>query len=131
MPKKKPNQIDILVGRNVRLYRLNAKLSQTALGERIGVTFQQVQKYERGSNRVGASRLTQIATALGVPITAFFEGIKHSPTAEATADMPLDLIADAQALKLAKAFAEISDVALRRTIVQFVRQIAQKVESPK
>jgi transcriptional regulator with XRE-family HTH domain len=130
MPKKKPNQIDVLVGRNVRLYRLHAKLSQTVLGERIGVTFQQVQKYERGSNRVGASRLAQIASALGVPITAFFEGIKHSPTIEA-GDMPLDLIADAQALKLAKAFAEISDAALRRTIVQFVRQIAHKVESPK
>jgi len=130
MPKKKPNQIDVLVGRNVRLYRLHAKLSQTALGERIGVTFQQVQKYERGSNRVGASRLTQIATALGVPITAFFEGIKHNPTTEAV-EMPLDLLADAQALKLAKAFAGISDVALRRSIVQFVRQIAHKVESPK
>jgi transcriptional regulator with XRE-family HTH domain len=103
-------------------------MSQTELGERIGVTFQQVQKYERGTNRVGASRLTQIATALNVPITAFFEGIKHSPTTE-NENLPLDLIADAQALKLAQAFAGISDADLRRTIVQFVKQIALKVDS--
>ena len=128
MPEKKPNQIDVLVGRNVRVYRLHAKLSQTVLGQRIGVTFQQVQKYERGTNRVGASRLTQIATALSVPITAFFEGVKQSPTTEA-GNMPLDLIADAQALKLAQAFADISDAELRRTIVQFVKQIALKVDS--
>jgi transcriptional regulator with XRE-family HTH domain len=128
MPEKKPNQIDVLVGRNVRLYRLHAKMSQTELGERIGVTFQQVQKYERGTNRVGASRLTQIATALNMPITAFFEGIKHSPTTEQE-NLPLDLIADAQALKLAQAFAGISDADLRRTIVQFVKQIALKVDS--
>jgi transcriptional regulator with XRE-family HTH domain len=126
MPEKKPNQIDVLVGRNVRLHRLHAKLSQTALGEKIGVTFQQVQKYERGTNRVGASRLTQIATALDVPITAFFEGMKqsHATGADST---PLDLLADAQALKLAQAFAEITDADLRRSIVQFVRQIAHKL----
>ena len=72
MRKKKPNPIDVEVGHRIKLQRLNARLSQTALGENIGVTFQQVQKYESGLNRVGASRLTAIASVLKVPITVFF-----------------------------------------------------------
>jgi transcriptional regulator with XRE-family HTH domain len=66
--------IDVLVGQNIRICRLQQKFSQTELGRRIGVTFQQVQKYEKGANRVGASRLSQIADTLGVPLVALFDG---------------------------------------------------------
>jgi transcriptional regulator with XRE-family HTH domain len=75
MGAKRATKTDVAVGERIREFRKNAKLSQTQLAEQIGVTFQQVQKYEKGTNRVGASRLTQIAHALDVPITAFFDGL--------------------------------------------------------
>src|ERR1700740_1522580 len=78
MAKRAPQPVDVLVGQNIRICRLQKGLSQTELGERIGVTFQQIQKYEKGANRVGASRLTQIADVLGVPIPTLFDG---APTA--------------------------------------------------
>ena len=74
MAKRSPLPIDVLVGQNIRICRLQKGLSQGELGRRIGVTFQQVQKYEKGANRVGASRLTQIADVLGVPIPTLFDG---------------------------------------------------------
>ena len=70
MPAKKPKPVDVVVGHNVRFQRLAAGLSQEALGAKIGVTFQQVQKYEKGTNRIGASRLTQIAEVLGISLGA-------------------------------------------------------------
>src|SRR2546421_12688140 len=73
MAKKRPDAADIEVGRRIRLHRLARGLSQTELGRQIGVTFQQVQKYEKGVNRVGAGRLTQVARVLGVSVSAFFE----------------------------------------------------------
>src|SRR5216684_5373196 len=81
--KRSPLPIDVLVGQNIRICRLQKGLSQGELGRRIGVTFQQVQKYEKGANRVGASRLQQIADVLGVPIPTLFDGAStaadHSP----------------------------------------------------
>jgi predicted transcriptional regulator len=74
--KRSPLPIDVLVGQNIRICRLQKGLSQGELGRRIGVTFQQVQKYEKGANRVGASRLTQIADVLGVPIPSKREGAR-------------------------------------------------------
>ena len=71
--------IDVLVGENIRICRLQRRLTQTELGQRIGVSFQQVQRYENGANRVGASRLTQVANALEVPLLSLFDGTTTRP----------------------------------------------------
>ncbi|MFL4968348.1 MAG: helix-turn-helix domain-containing protein [Xanthobacteraceae bacterium] len=74
MSPKRPDAIDVLVGHNIRIQRHAKGVSQTELAQRVGVTFQQVQKYEGGVNRVGAGRLTRIAAVLGVPVTALLDG---------------------------------------------------------
>jgi transcriptional regulator with XRE-family HTH domain len=73
MPRRKSDPLDAMVGAKVRVFRINRGISQTALAEQLGVTFQQVQKYEKGANRIGASRLSQIATALDISIAELFE----------------------------------------------------------
>jgi transcriptional regulator with XRE-family HTH domain len=75
MSSKAPTSADVTVGRNIRFYRLAARLSQEEVGDKIEVTFQLVQKYEKGTNRVGASRLSQIGAALGVPLVKLFDGV--------------------------------------------------------
>ena len=79
MAKKAPNPIDKHVGSRVRMRRMMLSMSQEKLGDALGLTFQQVQKYEKGTNRIGASRLQQIAHILQVPVSFFFEGAPHSP----------------------------------------------------
>ena len=74
MSVKRPDPVDVEVGHRIRIERLSRGLSQTALANQLGVTFQQVQKYEKGVNRVGAGRLTKIAEVLGVPVSTFFSG---------------------------------------------------------
>ena len=81
MPKKSPNPIDKHVGGRVRMQRMALGMSQEKLGDAIGLTFQQVQKYEKGANRISASRLQQIAHVLGVPVTYFFDGAPGLPRA--------------------------------------------------
>lgn len=120
---KKPNPVDFAVGRNIRFYRIAARLSQGALGDKIGVTFQQVQKYEKGSNRVGASRLNQIATALGIGVVRLFDGVPAGSNGKPGERSATELIAEPHAFRLAHAFAEISKLELRRSIVQLVEQI--------
>jgi transcriptional regulator with XRE-family HTH domain len=125
------SSIDVHVGQRVRQRRTLLGLSQTQLGESLGLTFQQVQKYERGFNRVGASRLFELAKVLGVPITYFFEGLdpeveaipvdKKSPPAIANAD-PLN---KRETLELVRAYYRIDDVQLRRRLVDLIRQIAE------
>lgn len=121
MGKKSPQQTDVIVGHNVRFWRLERKMSQTDLANMLGLTFQQIQKYENGANRVGASRLMQIATALEVPIHAFFDGAGPQ-----TDDMesPIKFVGDQQALRLVRAFADIDDAGLRRSVVNLVEGIA-------
>ncbi|MEA2865008.1 MAG: hypothetical protein QOC84_2964, partial [Bradyrhizobium sp.] len=77
--KRRPNSTDIQVGEAIRVHRLIAGMSQKDLAERLGVSFQQVQKYEKGTNRIGASRLQQIANILQVPVSFFFEGAPNMP----------------------------------------------------
>src|SRR3982074_2500536 len=79
MAKKAPNPIDKHVGSRVRMRRMMLSMSQTDLGDALGLTFQQVQKYEKGTNRVGASRLQHISQILQVPVAFFFEGAPHQP----------------------------------------------------
>jgi transcriptional regulator with XRE-family HTH domain len=120
--------IDQGVGSRVRMRRLMLKLSQTDLADGIGVTFQQVQKYEKGMNRIGAGRLQQIAHILQVPVTFFFETASHHPPTVAQ-DQSLanlnDFMATRDGLTLAKAFMRIDDIQLRRRIVGLVEQIEQ------
>src|SRR5262245_4774370 len=82
MPTKKPKPTDVLVGQGVRMARLMANMSQTELGEHIGITFQQVQKYEKGGNRISSSRLAQISEVLGKPVSWFFNEGRASPRAK-------------------------------------------------
>jgi len=123
MPARASDPTDVLVGRNVRARRIARGMTQTALGEGIGVSFQQVQKYEKGSNRIGGGRLVRIAHVLEVPVSSLFEGVKgHNGPADTQS--PLRLIADPQRFRLVQAFAEIGDAGLRRSIVRLVDGLA-------
>ncbi len=100
-------------------------ISQTELGDKIGVTFQQVQKYENGANRVGASRLTRIAKVLGVPVGTFFGGPGETDAAATEATrLDLEYLVMPGALRLLRAYGQIRESVLRRTIVTFVERIA-------
>jgi transcriptional regulator with XRE-family HTH domain len=131
MPKQRKMSsilIDQGVGSRVRMRRMMLKLSQTDLGDGIGVSFQQVQKYEKGMNRIGAGRLQQIAHILQVPVTFFFETASHHPSTVAQ-DQSLanlnDFMATRDGLTLAKAFMKIGNMQLRRRIVDLVEKIEQ------
>jgi transcriptional regulator with XRE-family HTH domain len=120
--KRSPLPIDVLVGQNIRICRLQKGLSQGELGRRIGVTFQQVQKYEKGANRVGASRLTQIADVLGVPIPTLFDG---APTAGQAApeQSPRYLLAKPHSLRLLQGFDRIDNDATRLAVLHLVESL--------
>jgi transcriptional regulator with XRE-family HTH domain len=130
MPKKAPNPTDKHVGARVRMRRMMLSMSQEKLGDALGLTFQQVQKYEKGANRIGASRLQQIAHILQVPVAFFFEGAPNLPgqQADGLAEAPSpayvsDFLATSDGLALTKAFMRIKDAKLRRRIVDLVEQI--------
>jgi transcriptional regulator with XRE-family HTH domain len=132
MAKKAPNPIDKHVGSRVRMRRMMLAMSQEKLGDALGLTFQQVQKYEKGTNRIGASRLQQISHILQVPVSFFFDGapiIAGMPRAEGVSEAPSpayvsDFLATSDGLALTKAFMRIDDTKLRRRIVDLVEQIA-------
>ena len=127
---KSPEPKDIEIGRLIRAQRLLCGFSQTELADAIGVTFQQVQKYEKGTNRVGASRLQQISEILQVPVSFLFEGGPSGATnaggfSEGTSPSYVsDFLATSEGLALTRAFTRISDAKLRRSIVEMVEQIA-------
>jgi transcriptional regulator with XRE-family HTH domain len=133
MAKKAPNPIDKHVGSRVRMRRMMLGMSQEKLGDALGLTFQQVQKYEKGTNRIGASRLQQISQILQVPVSFFFEGAPHlpgSPVATGMSEAPSpafvsDFLATSDGLALTKAFMRIKNAKLRRRIVDLVEQIAE------
>jgi transcriptional regulator with XRE-family HTH domain len=129
MSVKRPDPVDIEVGHRIRIERLARGLSQTALANQLGVTFQQVQKYEKGVNRVGAGRLTKIAEVLGIDVGAFF-GAKHitdpDGSKEAGAASPLKLLTVSGAFRLLRAYGDIEDSNLRRAIVDLVEQISSQ-----
>ncbi len=115
------NPIDLLVGSRIRMFRKGRKLSQAQLGKKLGVTFQQVQKYENGKNRVGASRLQMISTALNVPVGQFFT---DDAGTSRTSAKPLTF--DPQALRVAEAFTRLNDKELRNSILDMVEAMARK-----
>lgn len=130
MIKKAPNPTDKHVGSRVRMRRMMLGMSQEKLGDSLGLTFQQVQKYEKGTNRIGASRLQQISNILQVPVSFFFEGapdVANNGAGFGEAPSPSyvsDFLATSDGLALTKAFMRIEDAKLRRKIVDLVEQIA-------
>jgi len=123
LPRKKaPNPIDQHVGSRVRMRRLMLAMSQEKLGDALGLTFQQVQKYEKGTNRIGASRLEQISHILQVPVAFFFEGaLIGSALSMAQID---DFVSDSDGLRLMRAFMQIDNATLRRRIAMLLQEIA-------
>lgn len=125
-PAKRPSSIDIAVGRNVRIWRMAKGLSQAQVAHRLDVTFQQIQKYEVGANRIGTGRLVKLAAILGVPIAALFDGIEGTDASRPL----LALIADKRAFRLARAFAAVENTTMRLSLVNMVEKIAAAVPPP-
>ncbi len=132
MVGKKPNPVDQHVGSRVRLRRMLLGMSQERLGESMGLTFQQVQKYEKGVNRIGASRLFQISKILDVPVQFFFEEAPHidghatgpglaEPDSEA---FILEFLNSREGLELNRAFVKIADPKVRKSVVDLVRAVS-------
>jgi transcriptional regulator with XRE-family HTH domain len=132
MSIKAPNPVDKYVGSRVRMRRIMLGMSQEKLGEALGLTFQQIQKYEKGTNRVGASRLQQISEVLHVPVSFLFDGGPSGvATSEGSAESAspayiADFLATSEGLALTRAFTRIPDSKLRRSIVDLVEQIADR-----
>ncbi|MDZ4321385.1 MAG: helix-turn-helix transcriptional regulator, partial [Phenylobacterium sp.] len=130
MTEDAPNPVDVHVGRRVRLRRRELGVSQGWLADRLGLTFQQVQKYERGSNRISASKLYQIASVLEVPITFFFEGLddpaapKGARYADAFTGVMEELLAEPNGPQLAEAFLSIRRRSVRKGLAELARAIA-------
>jgi transcriptional regulator with XRE-family HTH domain len=129
MPSKAPNPVDKHVGSRVRMRRLMVGMSQERLGEALGLTFQQIQKYEKGTNRIGASRIQQISEILQIPVSFLFEGAPGSAASvEGLGEAPspayvADFLATSEGLALIRAFTRIPDIKLRRAIVDMVELI--------
>ena len=131
--KKIPNPIDTHVGSRARLRRMMLGMSQEKLGERLGITFQQIQKYEKGTNRIGASRLQNISSVLSVPVSFFFENAPGPVAAPGTAESQstfdmVGFLSSSEGLALNRAFVRIPDAKLRRRIVDLVRAVAGEAE---
>jgi transcriptional regulator with XRE-family HTH domain len=118
------NPIDQHVGKRVRMRRLMLSLSQTALADALGITFQQVQKYEKGTNRISASRLQHTARILQVPVTFFFEGQTNVDGKVPSPAYISDFLSSTEGLKLVKAFRRIQNPTLRHRIVALVEELA-------
>lgn len=132
MSAKSPNPVDKHVGARVRMRRMMIGMSQERLGDSLGITFQQVQKYEKGTNRIGASRLQQISKTLGVPVSFFFEGAPELDGSDMTfsegASPPYvsEFLSTAEGLSLTRAFTRIRDARVRRRIVELVETLGEQ-----
>ena len=132
MPPKAPNPVDRHVGSRVRMRRIMLGMSQEKLGEGLGLTFQQIQKYEKGTNRIGASRIQQISEILQVPVSVLFEGSPGSSVVFGEAPSPAyiaDFLATAEGLALVRAFTRLPDIKLRRAIVDMVELIGGREDA--
>ena len=133
--KRKPNPVDIHVGSRVRLRRTMSGMSQEKLGDSVGISFQQIQKYEKGTNRIGASRLLQIATVLSTPISLFFEGAPGASSdpqsgfaGSASTNYVVDFLSSSEGLQLNRAFVKIPDQKVRRKLIELARVLANEEE---
>ena len=127
---KEPQDVDRLVGSRVRMQRMAIGMSQETLGEACGITFQQIQKYEKGMNRVGASRLHQIARILQVPVEFFYKGAPSDAdsdgltSADRSSRSMIDFLGTSEGLELVKAFLALKDAKVRRRIVDLTKAVA-------
>ncbi|MBS0469962.1 MAG: helix-turn-helix transcriptional regulator [Proteobacteria bacterium] len=132
VPKKQANPIDAQVGNRVRLRRMLIGMSQERLGELLGLTFQQVQKYEKGVNRIGAGRLFEVSRILGVPIDYFYEGVNNQlagGVTEGESSPPvMEFVSSGEGLQLSLAFMKIKDPKLRKRVLDLVKQMAEDGE---
>jgi transcriptional regulator with XRE-family HTH domain len=130
--KRRPNSADVQIGASIRAHRLIAGMSQSDLAKQLGVSFQQVQKYEKGANRVGAGRLPQIAEIFDIPISALFKGYADTSPGKGTGNAaPAKLITDPTVLKLLTSYADITNRAIRRCLAELVDEIAKAAKKKK
>jgi transcriptional regulator with XRE-family HTH domain len=135
VPKKQANPIDAQVGNRVRLRRMLIGMSQERLGELLGLTFQQVQKYEKGVNRIGAGRLFEVSRILGVPIDYFYEGVNgqmlsagaQNGAGQATPPI-MEFVSSGEGLQLSLAFMRIKDPKVRKRMLELVKSLADDAE---
>jgi transcriptional regulator with XRE-family HTH domain len=129
MPRKGGHPVDKHVGQRLRMRRLMLDMSQSKVADALGLTFQQAQKYEKGANRIGASRLQHVSQILQVPVEFFFEGSPHTleqhhaPNGAPFPQYVADYLATSDGLQLTKAFMQIPDPKLRRSLVNLVEAI--------
>jgi transcriptional regulator with XRE-family HTH domain len=130
VPKKQANPIDAQVGNRVRLRRMLVGMSQEKLGEMLGLTFQQVQKYEKGVNRIGAGRLYQVAHILGVPVSYFYEDVSgqesdgFAPANDQATPPVMEFLSSGEGLQLALAFMRIREPKVRKRVIDLVKSLA-------
>ncbi|MEQ8657278.1 MAG: helix-turn-helix domain-containing protein [Hyphomicrobiales bacterium] len=126
--KRAPNPVDVHVGTRLRMRRMMLSISQEKLGDALGVSFQQIQKYEKGTNRIGAGRLRDIATELKVPIPYFYDDLPGEEPAMGFAESGMsyvsELLTSSDGVELTRAFLRVKDPAVRRRIVDLVKSIA-------
>ena len=127
--KKAPNPTDKHVGARVRMRRMMLSMSQEKLGDALGLTFQQVQKYEKGANRIGASRLQQICSVLEIPVSLLFEDAPgSSPFEGGMSQDVIDFMESEEGVRVVAAFSRIADRKVRRGIVRLAGRIANHVQ---
>ena len=126
--KRAPNPVDVHVGTRLRMRRMMLSISQEKLGEALGVSFQQIQKYEKGTNRIGAGRLRDISNELKVPISYFYDDMPGEASASGFAETGTsyvsELLTSSDGVELTRAFLQVKDPAVRRRIVDLVKSIA-------
>jgi transcriptional regulator with XRE-family HTH domain len=128
MPPKPPNPIDVHVGERIRMWRTERKISRIALGEALGLTEQQIQKYETGTNRIGASRLQKIYAVLEIPVSFLFEGTLGSSPGEGMPQDIIDFMESEEGIRFVAAFSRITDRKMRRGIARLANRIADHMQ---
>jgi transcriptional regulator with XRE-family HTH domain len=130
MPKKQANPVDVQVGNRVRIRRMLIGMSQERLGDLLGLTFQQVQKYEKGVNRIGAGRLFEVARILNVPVDFFYEGLNALTEGGLGEGAPpvMEFISSGEGLQLSLAFMKIKDAKVRKRVLDLVKSLAEEEE---
>jgi transcriptional regulator with XRE-family HTH domain len=127
---KKANLIDGQVGNRVRIRRMLIGMSQEKLGDLLGLTFQQVQKYEKGINRIGAGRLFEIARILDVPIDFFYDGVSASSDGHGETSAPvMEFVSSSEGLQLSLAFMKIKDPKVRKRMLDLMKSLAEEGEA--
>jgi transcriptional regulator with XRE-family HTH domain len=128
VPKKQANPIDVQVGNRVRIRRMLIGMSQERLGDLLGLTFQQVQKYEKGVNRIGAGRLFEVSRILNVPVDFFYEGVNATPTSanEQESAPVMEFVSSGEGLQLSLAFMKIKDAKVRKRVLDLVKSLAEE-----